>query len=75
MERKLNLKIGTNKIKLFTTELEAFGIQFDANGMKPTNKRIKTLLEQKILLLVLLLLSGQMHSSAPEPSLTLITVT
>lgn len=46
--KKLNLKIGMNKIKLFTTELVAFGIKFDIKGMKPTNLRIKSLLEQKI---------------------------
>ena len=46
--KKLNLKIGMNKIKLFTTELVAFGVKFDLDGMKPTDKRIKALLEQKV---------------------------
>lgn len=43
--RKLNLKIGINKIQLFSKELEAFGFHFDITGMKPTSARIATLME------------------------------
>ena len=43
--RKLNLKIGINKIRLFATDLEAFGFHFNHTGMKPIGTRITALME------------------------------
>lgn len=39
--RKYNLRIGIDKIRLFSTGLEAFGLYFDKIGMKPTEERVR----------------------------------
>lgn len=46
--RKLNLKIGINKIQLFATDLEAFGFHFNQSGMRPIGTRITALMELAI---------------------------
>ena len=42
MER-FGLKIGINKMQLFSSELDAFGFHFDKNGIKPMTDRISAL--------------------------------
>ena len=45
---KFGLKIGLDKVQLFTRSLDAFGLNFDEHGMKPTNSRVTALENLKL---------------------------